>query len=172
VSAAGTTRIYDDRSFARRNWASLGILVVAVAWGVAESIRFQIGASDQTGLLFGLGFLVAAAYGFYRLYADSRDAIMRIDADLDNGQSVVTLWRPWGPQRLTAPLAALTGWRMYIAMKTRNQRNFLLRVHHPDYPRPLHVELLPGKTDLEALRRLAPEAIADFEMNVGARKSD
>ncbi len=29
---------------------------------------------------------------------------------------------------------------------------------------------MPGKTDLEGLRRLAPEAIEDFETSIGRRR--
>ena len=45
-------------------------------------------------------------------------------------------------------------------MKARNQRTYLLRVDHPANPRPLQIELMPRKTALDGLRRLAPEAIA------------
>ncbi len=164
-------RIYDDRGFVLRNWASTAILVGATVWGVLEIVRYQTGASDSTGLLFGAGFLAASAYGAYRLFAEARDTIVRLETDSDGGQSVVTLWRPWGLQRLAAPLAALGGWRMYIAVKSRNMRTYLLRVDHPANPRPLQVELTPGKTDLDGLRRLAPKAIEDFEANTGGRRS-
>ena len=168
---AGMTRIYDDRGFVLRNWASMAILIGAVAWGLVEIVRYQTGASDSTGLLFGVGFLAASAYGGYRLFAEARDTIVRFETNSDGGQSVVTLWRPWGLQRLAAPMAALGGWRMYIALKSRNMRTYLLRVDHPANPRPLQVELMPGKTDLAALRRLAPQAIADFEANTGGRRA-
>lgn len=163
------TRIYNDRGFVLRNWVSMAILAGATVWGVVEILRYLAGSSDSTGLLFGVGFLAAAAYGGYRILNDGRDAIVRLEADLDGGASVVTLWRPWGLRRLTAPLDQLHGWRMYIEMKTRSQRTYLLRVRHPDNPRPLQIELMPGRTDLEGLRRVAPEAIADFEMTVGRR---
>ena len=165
------TRLYNDRGFAARNWASTAILAAAILWGIAEIVRVKMGASDDSGYFFGAGFLAAAAYGGYRMLADARDTIFRLEADFDSGQSVVTLWRPWGLQRLAAPLAALTGWRMYIAIKTRQQRTYLLRVDHPANPgRPLHIELRPAITPLDGLRRVAPGAIADFEMNTGGRK--
>ena len=166
------TRLYSDRGFAARNWASTAILIVAMAWGILEIVRAKMGISDESGYFFGAGFLAAAAYGGYRMLADARDTIFRLEADFGSGQSVVTLWRPWGMQRLAAPLDALTGWRMYIAIKTRQHRTYLLRVDHPANPgRPLHIELRPAVTPLDGLRQVAPEAIADFEMNTGGRKS-
>ncbi len=168
MNTAGMNRAFDDRAFVLRNWFSMAILAGATVWGVLEIVRYQTGRSDSTGLLFGVGFLAASAYGVYRLMAEARDTIVRLETG--GGQSVVTLWRPWGLQRLAAPLAALDGWRMFIAMKTRSQRTYLLRVDHPANPRPLQIELMPGKTDLTGLRRLAPEAIADFEANTGGRK--
>ena len=164
-------RLYNDRGLAARNWVSAGVLVVAVIWGIVEIVRAKIGASDTTGFLFGVGFLAAAAYGAYRLTAEARDTIIRFEADFGNGQSVVTLWQPWGLRRLVAPLAELKGWRMYVAVKSRTQRTYLLRVNHPANPRPLQIALMPGKTDMDGLRRLAPEAIEDFETNIGKRRS-
>ncbi len=164
------TRVYNDRGFLARSWGSMAILVMAVIWGVVEMVRAYVGAGDQTGYLFGAGFMAAAAYGGYRMWSDTRDTIARLEADFASGQSVVTLWRPWGLQRLTAPLDQLSGWRMYISMRTRNQRSYLLRVGHPANRRPLQIELMPGRTDLDGLRRLAPEAIADFEMNTGGNR--
>jgi hypothetical protein len=165
-------RVYNDRNAALRNWGSMTVLVLAVLWGIAEIIRTQMGAEDHTGYLFGAGFLAGAAYGGYRLFIDTRDTIMRLEADFASGQSVVTLWRPWGLSRLAAPLDALSGWRMYISLRTRAQRSYLLRVNHPGSPaRPLQIELMPGKTDIEGLRQVAPEAIRDFEMNIGQGRS-
>ncbi len=113
------TRIYDDRGQAARNWVSMAILIGAVLWGVVEIVRAATGAADETGYLFGLGFFAAAVYGAYRLVVDSRDVIMRFEADVSSGQSVATLWQPWGLRRLAAPLDQLKNWRMYIAMRSR-----------------------------------------------------
>lgn len=164
------TRIYNDRGLVVRNWVSIAILVGAVLWGILEIVRYRSGASDSTGLLFGIGFLAAAAYGAYRIVTDTRDSIVRIETDFDSGQSQIMLWQPWGMRRLAASRGQLGEWRMYISMKTRTQRSYLLRVNHPANPRPLQIELMPGKTDLDGLRRLAPEAIAEFEMNIGQRR--
>ncbi len=172
MSAPGMTRVFDDRGLVVRNWLSVAVLVAAFLWGIVELVRAQAAVSDQTGFLFGLGFIAASAYGLYRLLSDSRDAIMRFDADYGSGQSVTTLWRPWGPSRLEAPLAALSSsWRLYVAMKKRNQPTFLLQVNHPGNPRPLHIELTSATKGLEDLRRLAPEAIEDFEIRTGKRKA-
>lgn len=164
-------RIYDDRGFVLRNWASTAILVMAVVWGAVEVARAATGVSDETGYLFGAEFIAAAAYGAYRLIADLRDTIIRLEVDSGSGQSVATLWQPWGLRRLSAPLSELKGWRLYITMRSKMQRNYLLRVNHPAHPRPLHIELMPGKTDLAGLRGLASEAIDEFEATVGKRKS-
>ncbi len=170
MSETGVTRIFDDRGFAIRNWISTAILVVAIIWGIIELVRAAKGMSDQTGYLFGAGFIAAAAYGGYRMLAEARDAIIRFDVDFGSGQSVATLWRPWGLQRLTVPLDALSGWRLYVSMRTRSQRSFLLRVNHPANPRPLYFDLKPGITKIDGLRRLAPEAIVDFERDSGGKR--
>jgi hypothetical protein len=165
-------RLFDDRGLVLRNWFSIAILVAAVIWGVIEIVRSEMGAADQTGLLFGLGFFAAAAYGLYRMLGDGRDTITRFEADFESGQSAATLWRPWGLRRLEAPLTRVTGWRMYVAVRRRNQPTFLLLVDHPGNPRPLQIDLAPNRKALDGLRQLAPEAIAEFEERTGRRKAD
>ena len=164
------TRIYDDRGLVVRNWVSMGILVAAVIWGLLELLHALKGGGDTSGYLFGLGFLAASAYGLNRILGEARDAIVRIEVDSGSGQSVVTLWRPWGLHRLTGPLEALSGWRLFIAVKARNQNTYLLRADHPDYPHPLQIELHPARPVQDALRQLAPEAIEEFEASTGGRK--
>ena len=163
--------VYDDRGFIWRSWLSTVILVVAVFWGIAELVRAQMGVSDSTGYLFGAGFIAAAAYGGYRMLADARDQIVRLAVDFDSGQAVVTQWRPWALQRLETTLDQLTGWRMFVAIKKRNQPTYLLRVNYPARPRPLHIELLPTLKAVDGLRRLAPEAIEEFEVRTGRRRA-
>lgn len=166
-------RVFDDRGMALRNWLSTGILVAAVVWGIVEILRTQMGAADDTGYLFGFGFLAAAAYGAKRLLDDTRDSLVRLEADFDSGQSVAMLWRPWGLRRLAAPISRLSGWNLYIAIKTRQQPTFLLRFTHPGRPDwPLQIVLPPTMTELDGLRRLAPEPIEDFEIRTGRRKAD
>ena len=99
------TRIYDDRGLrccatGRRLRSSSA----PSCWGMLEIVRGQTGMSDTTGYLFGVGFVGAAVYGGYRIFAEARDTIVRLETDDASGQSVVTLWRPWGLQRMTAPL--------------------------------------------------------------------
>ncbi len=163
--------VFDDRGFVLRSWISVAVLVAAVIWGIVEIVRAQTGSSDETGLLFGFGFLAAAAYGLYRLLSESRDQIVRLEADFGSRQAVVTQWRPWGFQRLATSLDQLTGWRMYVAVRRRNQPTYLLHVNHPASRRPLHIELIPGKKTFEGLRQVAPEAIEEFEQRTGARKA-
>lgn len=167
------TRVFDDRGMAMRNWISAAVLAGAILWGIVEIGRTLVGVADDTGYLFGFGFLAAAAYGAKRLLDDSRDSLVRLEVDFGSGESVATLWRPWGLQRLTAPVGRLSGWNFYIAVKTRQQRTYLLRFTHPARPDwPLQIVLAPGMTALDGLRRLAPQAIEDFEANIGRGKAD
>jgi hypothetical protein len=165
-------RLFNDRGMTLRSWISVAVLIGAVIWGGVEIMRAVTGASDETGYLFGLGFLGASAYGLYRMLADTRDTILRIEADFASGQSVISLWRPWGPVRLAAPLAALSNWRMYVSMRRKNQPVFLLMVDHPSSPRPLQIDLAGAVKDLDGLRRVAPEAIEEFEIRTGKRRAD
>jgi hypothetical protein len=167
MSAPGMTLIYEDRGLGLRGWFSTAVLIGATIWGCIEILRAQAGTADSTGYLFGAGFLAASAYGAFRLFNDSRDAIVRIEADFASGQSVVTLWRPWGLKRLVAPLNQLSNWRMYVALKTRNQQTYLLRVDHPASPRTLYIELRPDTKAVDGLRLVAREAMEEYDARTG-----
>ena len=165
------TRIYDNRGFAMRNWASSAILAAAFCWGLWEIWRAAHGMSDPSGYLFGIGFVGAAIYGAGRVLDEARDAVVRLETDGASGRSVIVQWRPWGLQRIEGPLDRLSGWRFHVRVGNRNQRTYLLRFELPDRARPLQIELTPTMTALDGLRAVAPEAIAEFEAARGGRRA-
>jgi hypothetical protein len=172
MSQSGMVKVFDNSGVIWRSWVSVAVLTGAVIWGAIELVRVYTGASDSTGYLFGFGFLAAAGYGGQRLFLDTRDTLVSLAVDFNSRETLAVLWRPWGLTHLTAPLDRLTGWDLFIAIKTRQQRTYLLRFRHPDYPDArLQIELPPTIKDVEGLRRLAPEAIAEFEENTGRRKA-
>lgn len=161
------TRVYENPGFARRQNISLAILGAVVVYGVYELYRvFIAGADDPTGAMFGVLFIGGAAYGARIIWTDSRDAVVAFDVDFDAGKGVVTLWRPFRPLLLDAPLKDFTGWRHWVRVAKRNNRTFLLLARLPNYPHPLQFEIFKPPVH-EAFRRLAPEAVADLEDNIG-----
>ena len=67
-------------------------------------------------------------------------------------------------------LDRLTGWRHWIQTASRGRRVHLLLAREPSYDGTLRFALDPEMTIPDELRRIAPEAIADFERETGRRE--
>ena len=130
---------------------SMGVLVLAFLYGLWETYGALTGPDTNNGLIFGVLFIAASFYGGFQLMKDFGDSVGTLDRDGDT--LTATLWRPWGTLKIAGPSERFTNWRFHIAMAKRNQRMPLIRVDHPDYPRPLAMELKPGVTPLEGCAR-------------------
>lgn len=156
------TRIYENQGFWMRNVVSLGILIVVAIYGVWELWAAANGPQDGiTGYLFGIGFVGGAAYGLYQLINDNADLVAAFDLDEATGRSVVSLWRPFWTEKLERPVADIRNWRFHVKIGQRQMRTFFIYADHPGYPRPLQFDL--RRTNLDELRKVAPEAVAEFE---------
>ena len=160
-TGADTQRIYEQRGFLLRMRLSTGVLVLAFLYGLWETYGALTGPDTNNGLIFGVLFIAASFYGGFQLMKDFGDSVATLDRDGDT--LTATLWRPWGTLKIAGPRERFTNWRFHIVMAKRNQRMPVIRVDHPDYPRPLAMELKPGVTPLDGLRDVAPDAVADYE---------
>lgn len=154
------TRIYEQKGYTGRLRISTVVLALAFLYGCWEVYLGLSAPSDtNNNLLFGPLFVLAAAYGFWRLMQDSGNVVTALDR-ADDGNLVATLWRPWGTARLSGP--GFTNWRYYVALKGRNLTQPMIYVDHPQSKRPLAIELKPGMA-LDGLRSVAPAAVAQYE---------
>lgn len=162
------TELYRDRSIWKRSAAYIGIVIVAMLWGLWELWRAWHGpeADATTGTMFGVIFLGGGVYSLYQLNADWRDLVVSLTRDDITSLLTATLWQPTGPVTLTATLGELHNWRSQVKIAGRNTRTYFIYVDHPRHPRPLRFDLKPG-TDVEGLRTIAPEAVADYETAIG-----
>jgi hypothetical protein len=80
------------------------------------------------------------------------------------------MWRPLRMKRIDTTLDRLTGWRHWVHTGSRGRRVHLLLAKEPSYDGVLRFALEPGMTIPDALRRIAPEAIADYERETGSRE--
>jgi hypothetical protein len=164
------TRLYDNPGLSRRLTISAVVLVAAALYGLWELWAAATTANDATtGYLFGIAFVGGGAYGLYQVFAEARDAVVSFAFDPATGRSLTTLWRPLAPRRLAASRDDLTAWRFHIKVGRRDVRTYYLYADHAAHPRPLQFELRPGMTIADDLRRLAPEAIDEFERATGSR---
>lgn len=165
------TRIHDDTAVAKRSNISLAILIAAFAYGIWEFWYAATVSGDTAGYFFGFGFVGGAIYGLRTTLVEARDLVIAFDADLKTGQAAISLWRPLGNKRIETSLDRITGWRHWIQSGTRGRRNYFLIAQEPSHDGALRFELRPGMEIAKELRKIAPEAIADFEREVKIRAS-
>lgn len=173
------TRIYENRGYWWRQTISFAIVILVTiygAWELWQANSAPEGYVSPLGEMFGIGddrwlfgiaFLFGGIYGGWQLIRDSTDTVASVETD-DAGNSVVTLWRPFGPLKLRAALSALTDWRVYVKLGNRNTRAIYIYADHAGYPRPLQFDLRRG--DPGGLRTLAPAAVAEYEAAIAPRK--
>jgi len=162
------TRLYDNPGLSRRLTISAVVLVAAALYGLWE-LWAAAAATDNatTGYLFGIAFLGGAAYGLQQVLAEARDLVVSFEFDPATGRSLTTLWRPLAPRRLAAIRDDIAAWRFHIKVGRRDARTYYLFADHAAHPRPLQFELRPGMTIADEFRRLAPQAIGEFERAAG-----
>jgi hypothetical protein len=162
------TRIYDNAGFATRANISLAVLVLVIAYGLWE-LYAAYGGNDPTGGLFGVLFVGGGGYGIYTIFTDNRDLVGALDVDESAGGARLTLWQPFRKVTVEETLTAIAGWRLWTKVGSRSARAYYLLAAAPSHPRPLRFELRRGQTISDGLRRLAPEAIEDFERETRPR---
>ena len=162
------TRVYENPGFWRRAMLSMAFLFGAVAWGVWEFWSAVTGPPDAatTGYMFGALFVGGGLYALYQLAEDWRDLVPSLDLDEATGTMLATVWRPQGPLMLTGTNEQFGNWRFHVKVGKRNVRTFFAHADLAGYPRPLRFELRPA-VDISGLRRVAPEAIAEYETAIG-----
>jgi len=163
-------RLYDNPGFARRQNISVAVLVVVVLYGIFELwMAFSSSAGDSTGAMFGVLFVAGGLYGAKTMWDEGRDLVIAFDADLAAGRGAITLWRPFRVLALDVALDQVRGWHHFVKVGKRNLKLHYLIAEAAGYPYPLHFEMRPGVAVADGLRRLAPEAVEDFETNTGGK---
>jgi len=162
-------QILGVRGMVWRSNLSLAILAAVFVYGLWELWLAVAVTGSTTGYLFAAIFIGGAAYGLRSALAETRDLVIAFEADIDSGKAAVTLWRPLRMKRIDTTLDRLTGWRYWIQTASRGRRVHFLLAREPSYDGTLRFALEPGMTIPDELRRIAPEAIADFERETGGR---
>lgn len=171
------TRIYENKHHWLRHTGSLAAVILVSIYGAWELWWATMGTGDYNspmGEMFGIGddrylfgivFLLGGIYAGWQLIRDSADVVSTFDLDEPSGETLVTLWRPFWTEKLAAPLSAIANWRLYVKIGNRNIRTFYIYADHPGYRRPLIFDL--RRANLDGLRRVAPEAVNEFDEAVG-----
>lgn len=165
-------RVLHFRGMVTRSSISLGILSAVFLYGVLELWYAMSATGDTTATLFGVVFCAGAIYGLRQTMNETRDLVIIFDADPESGRAELHLWRPFARKVIETSLDKLTGWRLWVQTGPRGQRSYLLLAKEPSYDGTLRFALARGQAIPEILRKLAPEAIADFERETGVRRDE
>jgi hypothetical protein len=166
------TRILDNPGTAKRSTISLVILAAVFIYGIWELWHAATVGGDQLAYIFGICFVGGAIYGIRTTLAETRDLVVAFDADTESGTAALTLWRPLKSKRIETTLDQITGWRLWVETGSRRQRSYFLLAGEPSHDKALRFELTRGMTIPDELRRIAPEAIEDFERETGVGNDD
>jgi hypothetical protein len=162
------TRIYTNPGYWWRNTVSLVVLVLIAIYGVWELWRASGVAGEEglPGYLFGVAFVGGAAYGLWQTINDARDRVMTFDIEEASGRSLAAFWRPFWTEKLAAEPGEIHDWRLHVAIGSRNAKTFFVYADHRRYPRPLQFELRQN-VDVTELRKIAPEAVTEYDRAIG-----
>jgi hypothetical protein len=167
---APSTRIYTSPGVTGRPTVSTVVTVLAAIYGVFEIWRaWRNNFESQFDLLFGIFFIGGGIYGFNKTWNDSRDVVVSLDRDEAAGKTVVGIWRPFRSLPIETGLDGLTNWRHFVRVGPRDLKLHFITAELPGYPRPVRFELPRGQEIPDALRKLAPEAVADYEESTGLK---
>lgn len=159
------TTVYELRGFMMRQTLSAAAMVIVFFYGWWEMLR--PGAADMD-FMFGLLFIGGGLWGIRTVLTDSRDAVAKLEVG-DDGTSVVTLWRPFRPLKLTTD-QPLDQWRYYVKIAGRGVKRPFLYLRHPAYPRELQLELRADVTISDGLRAMAGDELAEFDAMLAPRE--
>jgi hypothetical protein len=166
------TRILDNPGVAKRSNISIAILAAVFLYGIWELWHAATVGGSQLDYIFGICFVGGAIYGMRTTLAETRDLVTVFDADTTSGEAALTLWRPLGSKRIETTLDQIAGWRLWVETGTRGQRSYFLLARDPAHDKTLRFELVRGMDIPDELRRIAPEAIEDFERETGVTRED
>jgi hypothetical protein len=162
------TQLLGNPGMARRSSLSLAILIAIFAYGLWELWHAATVSNNPMDYLFGTLFIGGALYGARTALNETRDLVILLEADLESDAAAIELWRPFRRHRIDTTLEKITGWRHWIQTGPRGRNAHFLLFREPSHEGVLHAALTPGMTIPDELRRIAPEAIADFERATGA----
>jgi hypothetical protein len=167
-----STRIYTSPGVTGRPTISTVVTVLATIYGVFEIWRaWRNGFQSQFDLLFGVFFIGGGIYGFNKTWTDARDVVVTLDRDDATGKTTVGLWRPFRNLMIETGPGGLTDWRHYVKVGPRDLKLHFIAADLAGYPRPIRFELNRQEVP-EGLRRLAPEAVTEYEETTGLRRAE
>jgi hypothetical protein len=165
-------RVYQNDRIGLR--MGLLMMVIGGAGSIALwllGIRYPATPADSSEseevLFVGVVLLVVVVIGAIRVGYYGFMSVVRMDADEKNGRARLTLWRPLGQEVVETSLKDIIEWRYEVGRKNTKMpvRRFRARIVHPH--RWLLFEVTPKQPLHPLIRKLAPQAVEEYELQTG-----
>jgi hypothetical protein len=163
-------RLYESPGYKMRMRISLIILIGLILLGVWYLAFQALAAPPGSGIgpwVLSIAFIVAGIAGLVRVLNGARDGVIALDMDDATGKVVIWLWSPLGTRRVKTEIHQIANWRYVVSNGSRRPRFRLILADLPKRSRPIRFDLHPNRPVPDQLRRIAPDAVAAYETDVG-----
>jgi len=163
-------RLYESPRHKLRMRISLIILTGLILLGVWYLAFQALAAPPGSGIgpwVLSVAFIVAGVTGLVRVLRGARDWVIAMDMDEATGKVVIWLWGPLGARRIRTGIDQIANWR-YVATGGPGRARFRrILADLPKRSRPILFDVRLTHPVPDGLRRVAPDAVADYERDAG-----
>jgi hypothetical protein len=164
------SRLYESPGHKLRMRISLIVLTGLVLLGLWYLAFQALVAPPGSGIgpwVLSAAFIVAGVTGLVRVLRGARDWVIAMDMDEATGKVVIWLWGPLGARRIRTGIDQISNWRYAATGGPGRARYRRILADLPKRSRPIRFELRTDEPVPDGLRHVAPDAIADYERDVG-----
>jgi hypothetical protein len=102
-----------------------------------------------------------------RVLNGARDWVIAMDMEEETGKVVIWLWGALGARRIKTEIHRLSNWRYTTSGRSERARFRRILTDLKGRRRPLIFDVRITHPVPDGLRRVAPQAVADYERDVG-----
>ena len=166
------TRIYESPGNRLRMRISVialvGLILLGIWYLAFQALAAPAGVAGFGPWILSIAFIVAGGGGLLRVFKGGGDRVIALDMDEETGKAVLWLWSPLGARRIRTEIGKLTGWRYRVSGgRSRRTRYRCILADLEGRARPVIFDLRHDYPVPNGLRRIAPEAINEFEREAG-----
>jgi hypothetical protein len=146
----------------------VGLILLGIWYLVFQALAAPPGIAGLGPWFLSIAFIIAGVAGLVRVINGARDWVIALDMDEANGNTAIWLWSPFGARRIKTEIHRLSNWR-YVVSRSGARRARFRRIltDFEGRSRPLIFDVRLTHPVPDGLRKIAPEAVAAYERDVG-----
>jgi hypothetical protein len=165
------TRLYESPGHRLRTRISLiiliGLILLGIWYLVFRALAAPPGIAGLGPWALSIAFIVAGVAGLVRVLNGARDWVIAMDMEEETGKVVIWLRGALGARRIKTEIHQLCNWRYSAAGRSGRARFRRILADLKGRRRPLIFDVRLAHPVPDGLRRVAPQAVADYERDVG-----